>query len=71
MPSPADTDDSIEPDSPPAAFADTIRENQSWLADRGETIVGSGCFRSERLSGSIHTDFGPEEQDKDTNQDYA
>jgi hypothetical protein len=71
MPTPADTDEPIEPDSLPAAFDDTIRESQSWLAERGETIVGSGCFHSEHLSGSIHSDFGPEEQDKDANQDYA
>ena len=55
----------------PPAFDDLIREHQAWLAERGETIVGSGCFRSGQFSGSVHTDFGPEDQDKDANQDYA
>ena len=55
----------------PPAFDNLIRGAQAWLAERGETIVGSGCFRSGQLSGSIHTDFGPEDQDKDANQDYA
>jgi hypothetical protein len=64
----ADTD-AISP--LPPAFDRLIRESQAWLVERGETIVGSGCFRSGPLSGSIHTDFGPEEQDKETNQDYA
>ena len=53
------------------AFDDLIRGNQAWLAERGTTIIGSGCFRSGQLSGSVHTDFGPEDQDKDANQDYA
>ena len=48
-----------------------LRENRAWLAQRGETIVGSGCFRSGPLSGSLHSDFGPTDQDKATNQDYA
>jgi hypothetical protein len=55
----------------PAAFERVIRESQAWLAERGETIVGSGCFRSGNLSGSVHSDFGPEDQDKEANQDYA
>jgi hypothetical protein len=67
----ADTDDPIKPDDLPAEFDDVIRESQTWLAERGETIVGSGRFCSEELSGSVHSDFGPEEQDKDANQDYA
>jgi hypothetical protein len=60
-----------DPGAWPPAFHHPIRENQAWLAERGKTIVGSGCFQSGSLSGSIHTDFGPEDQDKDTNQDYA
>jgi hypothetical protein len=67
----ADTDDPIKPDDWPAEFDDLIGGNQSWLAERGDTIVGSGCFRARQLSGSVHSDFGPDEQDKDANQDYA
>jgi hypothetical protein len=67
----ADTDAPIEPGNWPAEFDGVVRDCQAWLAERGETIVGSGCFRSQQLSGSLHTDFGPEEQDKDANQDYA
>ncbi|MCX5647471.1 MAG: protein phosphatase 2C domain-containing protein [Phycisphaerae bacterium] len=60
-----------EPFTWPPAFDHLIRGNQAWLAERGETIIGSGHFRSGQLSGSVHTDFGPEDQDKDANQDYA
>jgi serine/threonine protein phosphatase PrpC len=63
--------DSDEPAALPPAFDRLIRESQAWLAQRGETIIGSGCFRSGPLSGSVHTDFGPEDQDKEANQDYA
>jgi hypothetical protein len=63
--------DSDEPFTWPPAFDHLIRGNQAWLAERGETIIGSGCFRSGQLSGSVHTDFGPEDQDKEVNQDYA
>jgi hypothetical protein len=66
-----DVADSDEPLTYPAAFERVIRESQAWLAERGETIVGSGCFRSGTLSGSVHSDFGPEDQDKEANQDYA
>ena len=48
-----------------------LRECRAWLAERGETVVGSGRFSSGRLHGSVHSDFGPEEQDKGANQDYA
>jgi hypothetical protein len=48
-----------------------LRENRAWLAARGRLIVGSGCFRAGPLSGSVHCDFGPPDQDKATNQDYA
>jgi hypothetical protein len=64
----ADSDDDA---TPHPAFDQVIRENQAWLAERGQTIVGSGCFRSGPLSVSIHSDFGPDDQDKDANQDYA
>ena len=39
-------------------------------SDDGECLFGSG--RSRWVQGAIafHTDFGPAEQDKDTNQDY-
>jgi hypothetical protein len=63
--------DSDEPFAPPPAFDRLIRESQAWLAKRGTTIVGSGCFRAGPLSGSIHSDFGPDDQDKDANQDYV
>ena len=48
-----------------------LRESQAWLAERGEMVVGSGSFESGRLAGAIHSDFGPADQDKETNQDYA
>jgi len=48
-----------------------LRETREWLARRGEMVVGSGPFRSGRFSGAIHSDFGPADQDKTTNQDYA
>jgi hypothetical protein len=63
--------DSNEPFTWPPAFDPLIRGNQGWLAERGDMIVGSGCFRLGQLSGSVHSDFGPEDQDKDANQDYA
>jgi serine/threonine protein phosphatase PrpC len=59
------------PSTWPRAFDHVVRESQAWLAERGKTIIGSGCFRSGQLSGSVHTDFGPEDQDKEANQDYA
>lgn len=62
---------SIEPATWPPAFDHLIHGSQTWLAERGETIIGSGSFCSDQLSGAIHTDFGPEDQDKDDNQDYA
>jgi serine/threonine protein phosphatase PrpC len=48
-----------------------MREGRNWLAERGELVVGSGCFRAGPFSGSIHCDFGPQTQDKNANQDYA
>jgi len=43
----------------------------AWLRERGETIVGSGCVRSGGTTVAVHSDYGPEGQDKETNQDYA
>ena len=60
-----------QPSTGHAEFDGLIRESQAWLAERGEMIVGSGCFRLGRLFGSVHTHFGPEDQDKVANQDYA
>jgi hypothetical protein len=53
-----------------------LREGQAWLAERGEMVVGSGAFTAGRpgsivIGGSLHSDFGPADQDKETNQDYA
>jgi len=48
-----------------------LRESQAWLAERGEMVVGSGSFKSGQFSGALHSDFGPADQDKATNQDYA
>jgi hypothetical protein len=67
----ADTDETDQPVTWPPAFGDVIVGSRAWLAERGDIIIGSGCFRSEQLSGSLHTDFGPEDQDKDVNQDYV
>ena len=52
-------------------FDRLLRECRDWLAGRGELIVGSGSFKSGRLAAAIHSDFGPANQDKATNQDYA
>ncbi len=48
-----------------------LREDQAWLTERGKMVIGSGTFQSGRLSGALHSDFGPPDQDKETNQDYA
>ena len=40
-------------------FDRLLRETRAWLATRGQTIAGSGCFRTGRFSGAIHSDFGP------------
>ncbi len=53
------------------AFDLLLRESQAWLAERGEILVGSGAFRSGRLSAAVHSDFGPTQQDKAANQDYV
>jgi protein phosphatase 2C-like protein len=43
----------------------------AWLDDRGEKVVGSGRIHCAETEVSVHTDYGPEGQDKETNQDYA
>jgi hypothetical protein len=48
-----------------------LHESGRWLAERGELVVGSGVFESARLSAALHSDFGPLDQDKGINQDYA
>jgi hypothetical protein len=48
-----------------------LREDRAWLAQRGEMVIGSGTFQSGRIAGALHSDFGPADQDKETNQDYA
>jgi hypothetical protein len=52
-------------------FDRLLREGRDWLAERGELVVGSGAFTSERFSVALHSDLGPLEQDKGINQDYA
>jgi len=54
-----------------AEFDRAIRRHEAYLAQRGETIVGSGSFHCEGLSASVHSDFGPKDQDKVANQDYV
>lgn len=60
---------------PPADFDPLVQAKlgtlHAWLGERGETIVGSGCIRSGRTTVVLHTDYGPEGQDKETNQDYG
>ncbi|MCY2986682.1 MAG: protein phosphatase 2C domain-containing protein [Planctomycetota bacterium] len=67
------TDDSIP--SPAALdrapLERMVGSHRDWLAERGQPLVGSGCFRVGPWSGAVHTDFGPLDQDKTTNQDYA
>jgi hypothetical protein len=53
------------------AVDQVVRDCRTWLAERGELVIGSGCFRAGPYSGSIHCDFGPPTQDKNANQDYA
>ena len=63
-----------ETDLPFTAYPefDLLAPGNPGLAGRhGKLIVGSGCFRAGRLSASIHSDFGPADQDKPTNQDYT
>jgi serine/threonine protein phosphatase PrpC len=48
-----------------------VSSDQQWLRHHGELAVGSGCMRSEQYCLAMHTDFGPLDQDKTTNQDYA
>jgi hypothetical protein len=53
------------------AFDRLIQDDRQWLAERGDLLIGSGRFRAGRLTAAIHTDFGPLDQDKGANQDYA
>jgi hypothetical protein len=64
-------DDAGRPFRMPLEFDRLIGDSQAWLAERGETIVGSGQFAAGRLSGSVHCHFGPADQDKTANQDFA
>lgn len=51
---------------------EVVRKSQTWLEQRGKSLVGSGCFRCGPLFGSLHTDLGPPTGDKSsTNQDFA
>jgi len=63
------------PSTGSAACDRPLTECRAWLAERGETIVGSGTFTAPKgtvpIRGSIHCDFGPPGQDKRVNQDYA
>jgi hypothetical protein len=59
------------PSTGSAVYDRLVNEHRAWLAEPGETIVGSGCFRSGSVLGSLHCDFGPPGQDKRVNQDYA
>jgi serine/threonine protein phosphatase PrpC len=64
----------LKADAPLTGYADfdrLIRRQQDYLTARGSMIVGSGCVRSLGLSASFHTDFGPKDQDKISNQDYV
>lgn len=47
------------------------RESQESLATTGNVCARSGVLTWSGGSLAIHTDFGPDEQDKDTNQDFA
>ncbi|MDA7979475.1 MAG: protein phosphatase 2C domain-containing protein [Pirellulales bacterium] len=47
------------------------RESQDSLATTGNVCARSGVLAWSDGSLAIHTDFGPEGQDKDTNQDFA
>jgi serine/threonine protein phosphatase PrpC len=50
----------------------TIRRYHRCLSRRGAIVIGSGHFSLGRLSGSVHTDYGPLGQDKGpNNQDYS
>lgn len=58
----------------PAATRDitaSVLEFEQELTAQGEICVGSGSIDSEPLSVSLHTSFGPPEQDKDCNQDFV
>ncbi len=48
-----------------------IRAHLDHLAQRGCLIIETGRSRCNRFDIALHTDFGPLEQDKAKNQDYA
>ena len=50
------------------ASIEALRER---LDSAGQMTIESGLFDAGCLRGSMHTDLGPEQQDKDMNQDYA
>lgn len=54
-----------------ASMDDRIRENRVWLEQAGSLVIRSGCFDSEHCFGSLDCDFGPPDQDKTENQDFA
>ncbi len=53
------------------ALERTLASHHDWLGKQGQLLERSGCFRVGPWTGAIHTDFGPPDQDKTTNQDYA
>lgn len=67
------TDDSIRSPAAPdrTPLERTLASHRDWLGERGQLLVGSGCFRVGPWTGAVHTDFGPLDQDKTTNQDYV
>ncbi len=67
----ADIDESRQPLTWPPAFGDLIRGQPGVVGRARRHDRRFGIFPRQQLSGSLHTDFGPEDQDKDTNQDYA
>ena len=48
-----------------------IRPHHQWLQQSGKLLEASGVLTAEKYVLALHTDFGPLDQDKTTNQDYA
>lgn len=48
-----------------------IDVHHQWLTERGKLLLESGCVQTGKYQLSFHSDYGPEGQDKDENQDYA
>src|SRR5260221_12327456 len=44
---------------------------RTQLEKHGHVVDKSGCFKMDRVCGSVHTDLGPPNQDKTVNQDYV